>query len=196
MFSYSVPLTLIALGIVSCIALLTFVIAPIFRSRLNEQFLLGARNQAFTTEYVSGMETVKSLQMEPQLGSRYANYLAQYLSAGFWVRQVANTYNVAANFLEQLMTLLILVVGAQTVMTSTTFSIGMLVAFQMFASRVSQPMLRLVGLWQQFQQASLSVARLGDIMNAPTEPYLATPNRSRAGAGAGAGRIEIQGLAF
>ena len=41
------------------------------RARLNQQFLLGARNQAFLTEYVAGMETVKSLQMEPRLEQRY-----------------------------------------------------------------------------------------------------------------------------
>jgi subfamily B ATP-binding cassette protein HlyB/CyaB len=77
-------------------------------------------------------------------------------------------------------------------MSGNTFTIGMLVAFQMFASRVSQPMLRLVGLWQQFQQASLSVARLGDIMNAPMEPYSLIPGRVRAGSGL----IEIEGLSF
>ena len=77
-------------------------------------------------------------------------------------------------------------------MNGTTFTIGMLVAFQMFASRVSQPMMRLVGLWQQFQQASLSVARLGDIMNAPAEPYSLVPGRTREGRG----KIEIEGLSF
>ena len=48
-------------------------VAPLFRAKLNEQFLLGARNQAFTTEYVAGLETVKSLQMEPQLKARYSD---------------------------------------------------------------------------------------------------------------------------
>ena len=192
MFSYSVSLSLVTLAIVGCIGGLTLLTAPLFRARLNEQFLLGARNQAFTTEYIAGLETAKSLQMEPQLQRRYNDYLAQYLTSGFKVRQIANTYNVVSNALEQLMTLLILVIGAYTVMNSSQFSIGMLVAFQMFAGRVSQPMLRLVGLWQQFQQASLSVARLGDIMNAPTEPYSATPNRTRQGNG----HIAIEGIAF
>ena len=53
------------------------------RARLNQQFMLGARNQAFVTEYVAGMETVKSLQMEPRLERRYGDYLAAYLAAGF-----------------------------------------------------------------------------------------------------------------
>jgi len=192
MFAYNVPLTVMALGIITVIVVLSLLVAPIFRSRLNEQFLLGARNQAFTTEYIAGLETVKSLQMEPQVKSRYDGYLADYLRSGFSVRQIANTYNVLANALEQSLGLLILIVGATFVMNGSTFTIGMLVAFQMFTSRVSQPMLRLVGLWQQFQQASLSVARLGDIMNAPMEPYSLVPGRVRAGRGV----IAIEGLSF
>lgn len=192
MFSYSILLSSIVLALVGFVGIVTFVVAPIFRTRMNEQFLLAARNQAFTTEYVSGLETVKSLQMEPQLNARYSDYLAEYLRSGFSVRQIANTYNVVANGVDQLMSLLILVVGAYLAMNGTDFTIGMLVAFQMFASRVSQPMLRLVGLWQQFQQASLSVVRLGDIMNMPTETYSVLPNRTRLAVG----KIEIEGLSF
>lgn len=192
MLDYSVTLTAITLALIAVIVAVSLVIAPIFRNRLNEQFLLGARNQAFTTEYISGMETVKSLQMEPQLRDRYGEYLAEYLRSGFGVRQIANTYNVFAGGVEQLLNLLILAVGAYLVMNGTDFTIGMLVAFQMFASRVSQPMLRLVGLWQQFQQASLSVARLGDIMNVPCEPYSLEPRRTRENRGL----IEIESLSF
>jgi len=193
MFYYSVLLTLITLGLIGLIVAISLAVAPIFRERLNEQFLIGARNQAFATEYVAGMETVKSLQMEPQLRQRYGDYLAQYLASGFSVRQIANTYNVFANGTEQLMTLLILTVGAYEVMNGSEFTIGMLVAFQMFAARVSQPLLRIVGLWQQFQQASLSVARLGDIMNVPMEPYSIEATRARQPQ---SGLIELEDLSF
>jgi len=192
MFYYSVTLTLIALSVLSVIAILSFVLAPVFQQQLNQQFLLGARNQAFLTEYIAGIETVKSLQMEPQIRTRFSDYLADYLHATFKTRQLSNTYNTAAGGMEQLMTLLILVVGAYTVMTGTEFTIGMLVAFQMFAGKLSQPVMRLVGLWQQFQQASLSVKRLGDVMNVPAEPYSLLPARLREGHGL----IEIEGLAF
>jgi subfamily B ATP-binding cassette protein HlyB/CyaB len=201
MFYYSVPLTLIALGILAVICILSVLVAPVFQARLNEQFMLGARNQAFLTEYIAGFETVKSLQFEPQLKAKYSGYLATYLQSGFQTKQIGNTYNVIASTLEQLMTLLILLVGAWIVMNpsaeaatgkAAVFTIGMLVAFQMFAGKLSQPMMRLVGLWQQFQQASLAVARLGDLMNAPVEPYSLTPGRQ----GAGQGRIEIDRIAF
>jgi subfamily B ATP-binding cassette protein HlyB/CyaB len=192
MLDYSGLLTAVALALIALIVVASIFVAPVFRTRMNEQFLLGARNQAFTTEYIAGLETVKSLQMEPQLKARYGDYLAEYLRSGFGVRQIANSYNVFANGIDQLMALLILVVGAWRVMQGPDFTIGMLVAFQMFATRVSQPMLRLVGLWQQFQQASLSVARLADIMNAPAEPYSMVPGRAREGRGL----IEIEDLSF
>jgi subfamily B ATP-binding cassette protein HlyB/CyaB len=192
MFYYSVFLSLVSLAILSVIVALSFAVSPLFRTRLNEQFLLGARQSAFVTEYIAGMETVKSLQMEPQVSQRYGEQLAAYLHAGFKTKQLANTYNTAANTLEQLLSLTILCVGAWLVMTRTDFSIGMLVAFQMFAGRLSQPLLRLVGLWQQFQQAHIAVKRLGDVMNAPAEPYSLIPARE----GGGAGHIEIKNLAF
>src|SRR4051812_23023505 len=192
MFAYSWQLTLIALGILGVVAGVSIAVVPLLRARINQQFLLGARNQAFLTEYVAGMETVKSLQMEPRLESRYDELLATYLSAGFATRQLSNTYNVVANALEQVMTLAILCVGALLVMRNDGFTIGMLVAFQMFASRMSQPMLRLAGLWQEFQQASIAVSRLGDIMDAPAEPYALVPSRSADGKG----DIRVRDVAF
>jgi len=212
MFSYSVPLTAIALGLLALIVTASLLVAPVFQAKLNREFLLGARNQGFVTEYVAGMDTVKSLQLEQILTQRFGDYQAAYLAAGFETRQVANTYNVIATTLEQAMGLLILVVGAWIVMTppaspEAVFTVGMLVAFQMFASKLSQPIMRLVGLWQQFQQARLAVARLGDLMDAPTEPYSLVPVRSvnrfapfpasaREGGGEGGALIEVRHLAF
>ncbi len=82
MFYYSWLLTLLVLVILLLIAGISVITTPVLRQRLNQQFLLGARNQAFLTEYVSGMETVKSLQMEPQLNKKFGEYLASYLAAG------------------------------------------------------------------------------------------------------------------
>ncbi len=192
MFYYSVALTLLTLAILATIAGISFAVTPLLRKRLNQQFLLGARNQAFLTEYVSGMETVKSLQMEPQLNARFGDYLSSYLAASFNTRQLANSYNVASSTLENFLTLAILCVGAWLVMNNRDMTIGMLVAFQMFAGRLSGPMLRMVGLWQEFQQANIAVKRLGDVMNAPAEPYSMSPTRDTAAHG----RVEIKSLAF
>lgn len=192
MFAYSWQLSLIAVGLLGTIAFISFLVAPVFRDKLNQQFMLGARNQSFLTEYVSGMATVKSLQMEADIDKKYGDFLAQYLAAGFSTKQVGNTYNVISNGLEQVMTLSILIVGALLVMNNDGFTVGMLVAFQMFAGRMSQPLLRLVGLWQEFQQANIAVKRLGDILDMPQEPHTLTPTRENQGPG----RIDLSHLAF
>lgn len=192
MFWYSWQLTLIALASLSLITVLSLAITPLLRKKLNHQFLLGARNQAFLTEYVSGMETVKSLQLEPQLEKKYGDYLASYLNSTFAAKQLSNSYNIAANTLDQLQTLAILCTGAWIVMHNPEFTIGMLVAFQMFSSRLSGPVLRLVGMYQEFQQADIAVKRLGDLMDAPTEPYSLIPSRTQSQQG----RIELEGVSF
>ncbi|MFC5460637.1 peptidase domain-containing ABC transporter [Massilia niabensis] len=192
MFSYSWQLSLIAVGLLGVIALMSVLVTPLFRERLNQQFMLGARNQAFLTEYLAGMGTVKSLQMEPDVDRKYSDLLAQYLAAGFSTKQVGNTYNVAANAVEQVMTLSILLVGAVLVMGNDGFTVGMLVAFQMFAGRMSQPMLRLSGLWQEFQQANIAVKRLGDMMDMPAEPYALVPSREAKAQG----QLELVNVSF
>jgi subfamily B ATP-binding cassette protein HlyB/CyaB len=184
------------------IAVASVAVAPLFQARLNREFVLGARNQAFLTEHVAGIETVKSLQMEPLLQRRYGDYLAAHLQAGLATRQLGNTYLVVAATLEQALMLAILVGGAYLVMNppesgDAVLTIGMLIAFQMLAGRLGQPLIRIVGLWQQFQHARLAVARLADVMNAAPEPYAAAPQRSTAAsAGQGSPAIELRQLAF
>ena len=192
MLAYSVPLTLLTLGVVVLLVIVSAIAAPLMQRRYDVQFLAAARNQAFVTEHLTAIETVKSLQLEPTLRSRYESLLANHLDAGFRTRQLANTYQTLAGALEQLLSTAILCVGAWIVMTSNDFTIGMLVAFQMFAARVAQPLLRLTGLWQQFQQAAIAVRRLADMMDVPAEPYTVTIGHTRRGAG----RLEFAGVGF
>ncbi|MDR3332138.1 MAG: ATP-binding cassette domain-containing protein, partial [Synergistaceae bacterium] len=60
------------------------------------------------------------------------------------------------------------------------FTVGQLIAFQMLSGRVTEPILRLATLWQDFQQVRLSIERLGDVLNFPAEPD-SSPGRSSLG---------------
>jgi len=203
MFWYSWKLTLAVIAALGLVALLSLAVTPLLRARLDRQFLAGAASTAFVTEYVSAMATVKSLQLEPVLEERYGGLLARYLATSFDTRSLANSYQVAAGVLEQTMMLAILVMGALLVMDGAAlaatggpvFTIGMLVAFQMFASRLAQPMLRLVGLWQQFQQTRVAVRRLADIMDMPPEPVALVAQRPQA-TPARATAIEFREVSF
>jgi subfamily B ATP-binding cassette protein HlyB/CyaB len=192
MFVYSVPLTLLVLAAVALLGLASAIAAPLLQKRFDAQFLAGARTQAFVTEHVAAVETVKSLELEGQLASRYRALLGDYLGASFRTRQTANSYQSLVAGIEQLLSAAILCAGAWLAMTSAEFTIGMLVAFQMFAGRVAQPLLRLAGLWQQFQQAAIAVRRLGDVMDVPAEPRALLPARPARGPG----RIEFAGVGF
>jgi subfamily B ATP-binding cassette protein HlyB/CyaB len=70
---------------------------------------------------------------------------------------------------NKLMTAGVLYLGARLVIDGD-LSVGELVAFNILAGRVSAPVLRLAQTWQDFHQARLSVARLGDILNTRPEP--------------------------
>ncbi|MBN1006597.1 type I secretion system permease/ATPase [Amphritea pacifica] len=173
---YSPTLTLIVLGTLPCYILLSIFITPILRHRLDEKFKYGAENQAFLVESVTGVETVKAMSVEPQMQRKWEDQLAKYVTASFRTNNLNNIANQVAGFVNKITTLLIIWWGAHLVIDGS-LTVGQLVAFNMIAGRVSGPILKLVQLWQDFQQAGISVKRLGDILNTPKEPGY-NPNRS------------------
>jgi subfamily B ATP-binding cassette protein HlyB/CyaB len=93
--------------------------------------------------------------------------------------KTANLGNVAGQLtqlISKITTVLTLYFGA-TAVVGGDMTVGQLVAFNMLAGRVTGPILRLAQLWNDFQQARISIDRLGDILNSPTEPTY-NPNRS------------------
>jgi ABC-type protease/lipase transport system fused ATPase/permease subunit len=171
MHAYSPLLTGVVLGAIPCYVLLSVIVTPILRARLNERFTRGAENQAFLVESVTGVETLKAMAVEPQLQRRWEEQLAEYVRAAFRATSLSNIASQTAGFVNKVTVVLILWIGARLVIDGA-LSVGQLVAFNMLAARVSGPVLRLVQLWQDFQQAGISVQRLGDILNTPTEPSL------------------------
>ncbi len=173
---YSVSLSVVVLLTLPAYVLLSLLITPLLRERLDEKFKHGAANQSFLVESISGAETVKSLALEPVMQRRWEDNLASYVSSSFRAQHMGNIAGQAAGFINKLMTLGILWWGAQLVMRGE-LSVGQLVAFNMLAGRISGPILKLVQLAQDFQQAKISLERLGDILNTPREAGF-NPNRS------------------
>jgi subfamily B ATP-binding cassette protein HlyB/CyaB len=142
---------------------------PLFRRLLDEKFRRGAENQAFLVESVTGVETLKAMAVEPQMQRRWEEQLAGYVAASFKVLRLGNTASNSVQFVNKVVMAGILYFGAELVIAGS-LTVGELVAFNILAGRVSQPVLRLAQIWQDFHQARLSVARLGDILNTPPEP--------------------------
>jgi subfamily B ATP-binding cassette protein HlyB/CyaB len=173
MFFYSPLLTWIVLGSFPFYIAISMGATPLFRRRLDEKFRRGAENQAFLVESVTAIETLKAMAVEPQMQRRWEEQLAGYVSASFKVLSLGNTASQAVQLVSKIATAGILYFGARLVIEGG-LSVGELVAFNILAGRVSAPVLRLAQIWQDFHQARLSVARLGDILNTTAEPTYAT----------------------
>src|SRR5713226_1771581 len=176
MFYYSPLLTWIVIGSFPFYIVLSASVTPIFRQRLDEKFNRGAENQAFLVESITGVETLKAMAVEPQMQRRWEEQLAGYVRASFKVISLGNWASQTVQLISKIVTVLTLYFGAYLVIEGN-LTVGELVAFNMLAGRVAQPILRLAQLWQDFHQARLSVRRLGDILNAVTEPAY-TPGRT------------------
>ena len=168
LYQYSPVLTAVVAGAIPCYAVLSLWVAPRLRRRLEAKFNRGAENQAFLVEAINGIQTLKAMALEPQMQRQWEDQLAAYVGAGFKVANLGNIASQIAGLFNKVTVVLILWVGATLVMQGE-LSVGQLIAFNMIAARVSGPILRLVQLWQDFQQAGISVRRLGDILNTPTE---------------------------
>jgi subfamily B ATP-binding cassette protein HlyB/CyaB len=192
MFIYSPLLTGVVLASFPFYIAISAAATPLFRARLDEKFRRGAENQAFLVESVTGVETLKAMAVEPQMQRRWEEQLAGYVAASFRVLRLGNTASQSVQLVNKLAMAGILYFGARLVIGGD-LSVGELVAFNILAGRVSAPVLRLAQVWQDFHQARLSIARLGDILNATPEPSI---NAGRAALPAIRGEIAFEHVTF
>ncbi|HET8731467.1 MAG TPA: type I secretion system permease/ATPase [Moraxellaceae bacterium] len=191
MLNYSVMMTAVVLLSIPCYVLLSLCVTPLVRARLAEKFARGAENQAFLVETVSGIDTLKSLAVEPRMRRQWDDQLAAYAAASYRTGQIANLAGQGAQLINKVTMALVLWFGARAVMAGE-LTVGQFVAFNMLAQRLSAPVLRLSQLWQDFQQAGLSLRRLADILDVPAESRA----ESRTALPAIHGRLTFEDVVF
>lgn len=171
MYFYSVTLTNITLLSIPILALVTWIVTPLLKERLDEKFKAGADQQSYLVEAVNGVQTIKSFAVEPLVQQKWEGLLADYTTANFRTTMLGSTAGAIAQFIQKIFDIVILYFGAKLVIDGK-MTVGQMVAFRMLSGRVSQPVMRLVQMWQDFQQTSMSIRRLGDIFNAKPEPNI------------------------
>ena len=168
MLFYSVLLTGVALATVPLFALLTLTVAPIIRSQARTKAEMNAETQSYLVEVVSGIQTVKAQNIELRSRWQWQDRYARYVTAGFKTVLTSTTAGSLSSFLNQLSSLLLLWVGAYLVLQGQ-LTLGQLIAFRIIAGYTTSPLLRLIQLWQNFQETALSLERLSDILDTPQE---------------------------
>lgn len=165
---YSGWLTLIVVVSLPCYMIVSLAFTPVLRARLHEKFNRGAENQSFLVETISGIDTVKAMAVEPHWTRKWDNQLAAYVSSSLRTALVGTFASSGVSLIGKLVTVATLYVGARLVIDNQ-LTVGQLIAFNMLAGQVAQPVMRLAQLWTDFQQTGISVQRLGDILNTRTE---------------------------
>lgn len=168
MFVYSVKLTFVFIGFVVLVGTLYLTVTPELRKRLENKFQMGAQANSYLVESVTGIQTVKSLALEGSMQKRWEDNLGRYVQSSFRLATMSNVAGAVSGTFQRLMTIVVLYLGVKLVIDNQ-LTIGQLIAFQMFAGQFTGPFLRLVNLWNEFQQALLSVDRISDILNNPIE---------------------------
>lgn len=169
MWCISPLLTLIVLSTLPFYLLLAAVTTRPLQTKVEVLCGVAAQNSAFLTETVSGVETVKSLALEPRMRQRWEGQTRDFAQANFQVQNLQNLSSQAAQLLQKVVAALVIVVGAYQVM-SVQLSIGQLIAFNMLALQALMPMSKLVDLWQQSIRAQVGLKLISDILSLPMEP--------------------------
>ena len=191
LLAYSWKLTLIVVGSIPLYLLIAALVRPILRETIKEKFNRGAESQQMLVEAIVGAQTVKAAAVEPAMQVQWEEKLAAYVSSSFDAGLIGSGGQMAIQYVSKLTTALLLLFGAKAVIDGE-MSVGELVAFNMISAQVAQPILRLSQIWQDFQQVQISIDRLGDILNMPTEPL----NLAHGNLPPAKGAIEFRNVTF
>ncbi|EHS53276.1 type I secretion system ATPase [Rhizobium sp. PDO1-076] len=169
LFAYSSTLAWIVVASIPLYMAVGILVRPALKERIDEKFDRGAESQQMLVESVLGVQTLKAAAVEPMVAAQWEERLAAYVHSSFAAIVLSAKGQNVIQYINKVTSAALLLFGAQAVINGD-LTVGSLVAFNMIAGQVSQPILRLSQLWQDFQQVQISVARLADILNAAQEP--------------------------
>lgn len=168
LFAFSWKLAVMALSVVPVIGLITFLLSPVIRKQLREKAVKHSITNAYLIEVLSGIQTVKSQNIELRARWNWQEKYASYVKEGFKPVVSGTIANSANSFLSQASGLIVIWAGAALVLNNE-LTLGQLIAFRIIAGYITSPVMRLAQLWQNFQETGMSLERLADIVDTPQE---------------------------
>ncbi|WP_283125448.1 type I secretion system permease/ATPase [Providencia stuartii] len=168
LFYYSANMTWILIGSLFVFFILWMILGPIIRRQTEKSYQADENGLTFLTESITGIETVKTTATEKYFYHRWQKLLSKQLIQGFKVTMRSEIASQLMTLVSKVTTALLLWVGVKEVMNGG-ISPGELVAYNMLSAHVTQPVLRLAQIWQDFQHTIISLRRVGDILDEPIE---------------------------
>ncbi|NUT15877.1 MAG: peptidase domain-containing ABC transporter [Cupriavidus sp.] len=168
MFLYNVKLTLLLIAFVIPIAALTVVVTPRVKAYARDVFAASTDAKAYLMETLGGAETVKGMGIERPVRLRWERKYTKALESQYKAQQFHILVGLASQLLNAATTIAVLWVGA-TLVLERELTIGQLIAFNAFMGSVLAPLMGLVALWGQLNDAGVAMERLGDVLDLEPE---------------------------
>ena len=189
LFLYSPILFFIVLGFALGGAALTIFASNRHRRALGLSSRHDRKRQDLLAVVVNGIENVKGLALEPSLREVWRDAEAEYLLSNEKTQQLLAVQSNIQSTMQQLMTAAVIFVGVHLVFAGSV-SAGVLVGFNMLASRVSRPITQLVTLSSEFSRLSQAIKSLASVINASPETSVRGQKPQLAGG------IELKNIGF
>jgi ATP-binding cassette subfamily B protein len=193
MFSRNVELTLVVLAFLPFFIGFTLLSSPILKRMMRRVIEDGAAEQSNLIEAVQGIDLVKSMAMERPFHAKWQGLFEKARASGYRYARMLQAFGAAGSSLEVLSSLALLWYGAVLV-NAGRLTVGELVAFTMLAPLAMGPIMSLIGLWDELQEAKVSLERLSDVLDSDPEPQ--PPREKRVHPERLSGRIKFEGVYF
>ncbi|MGI2257473.1 type I secretion system permease/ATPase [Candidatus Cardinium hertigii] len=168
MFGYATRLAWLVVISLLLYAAFWLMIGPILRYRLTQSYDASVLATAYLTETITGIEVLKTTATEPDFLKRWQQVLACQLRAGFVAKKLSITAGQGISLIQKLTSVCLIWIGVKVVLKGE-LTVGGLIAFNMLASHVTQPILRLAQIWQEFQHTMITLRRIADILETESE---------------------------
>ena len=180
MLYYNLYLTLLILGLVPPLVILTLVATPFLRKVSREIFNAAADQNSLMVEMLTGITTVKAAAAEKEIRWRWEDKFTSSINVGFRGQKLSIVLQTIGGSINSLGSTALLWYGA-TLVIQNDLTIGQFVAFNMMIGKVIGPVLALTNLWNELQEVLISVERLNDVFEAtpeenPGNPMLILPS--------------------
>lgn len=180
---YAPTLAAVVVGAVALNLGLALALFPAMRARTEEQILESAREQSHVMETVRAATTIKLMGREAERESSWRNLYANAINAAVSVGKFQISLSFTQALITGLQTVIVIYLGARTILAGDGFSVGMLFAFLSFRQTFTDRANALINQFIQFKFLNLHLERLADIVTAETEAAdTAAPRLEVAGA--------------
>lgn len=166
---YSIPMTLVAVGAVILNLVISSIFFPAVRSKMQEQLIEGAREQSHLMETIRAATTLKIMGREVERVAAWRNLLAGAMSSALGVGRLATIQGFLQNLVTGLQIVIVIYLGARTIISGAGFSVGMLIAFLSFRQTFTDRANSLIGQIMQIRAIGLHLERLSDIVASEAE---------------------------